>query len=171
LPTGKFDRLGDRPNDGLGSGAYTTALGLNNQTYLWMPNGRILRTRLNLSYSVSNRVGVDDVSVYGTREGFRGHANPGRVFIVDSAWEYSMTRNWVLAIDLNYEHDSATTVNGFDTAPVRADFGSSKVFTLAPAVEFNWSPSMGVIVGSLVTVAGRNAGASYTPVMALNMVF
>jgi hypothetical protein len=29
FPTGRFDRLGDRPSDGVGAGAYTTALSLS----------------------------------------------------------------------------------------------------------------------------------------------
>ena len=49
---------------------------------------------------VPDTVSVQDVSVYGTGPGFRGHARPGRVFLVDSAWEYSMTREWVLALDI-----------------------------------------------------------------------
>src|SRR5258708_7298364 len=39
FPTGKYDRLGDRPSDGFGSGAHTTTLSLNTQTYFWLPNG------------------------------------------------------------------------------------------------------------------------------------
>ncbi len=112
LPTGKYDRLGARPSDGIGSGAHSTSLGLNSQYFLWMPNGRILRTRFNVSYARSDAVTVEDVSVYGTSQGFRGHARPGRVFVVDSAWEYSATRNWVLALDIAYEHDTRTTLNG-----------------------------------------------------------
>jgi hypothetical protein len=180
FPTGKYDRLGARPSDGIGSGAHTTSIGLNSQYFLWMPNGRILRTRFNVSYAFSDAVTVEDVSVYGTPQGFRGHAHPGRVFVVDSAWEYSVTRNWVLALDIAYEHDTHTTLNGFIHPPagsrampinVQRDFGSSEVFTLAPAVEYNFNSRIGVIVGSLVTVAGRNASATVVPVAALNMVF
>jgi hypothetical protein len=180
LPTGKYDRLGARPSDGIGTGAHTTTLGLNSQYFLWMPNGRILRTRLNLSYAISDAVTVDDVSVYGTSAGFHGHAHPGRVFIVDSAWEYSVTSNWVLALDIAYEHDNRTTLKGFvppplgSTAPptsIQQDSGSSEVFTLAPAVEYNFNNRVGLIVGTLFTAAGRNAGATLVPVAALNMVF
>jgi hypothetical protein len=180
LPTGKYDQLGARPSDGIGTGAYTTTLSLNSQYFLWMPNGRIVRTRLNLSYALADSASVEDVSVYGTGQGFRGRARPGRAFIVDSAWEYSMTRNWVLALDVVYEHDSSTTLSGFDPAPagsgapptrVQRRFGSSEVFTLAPAVEYNWNSQIGVIVGTVFTVAGRNASATLVPVMALNMVF
>ena len=180
LPTGKYDRLGARPSDGIGSGAYTTTLSLNSQYFLWLPNGRIVRTRLNLSYAISDSASVTDVSVYGTGEGFRGHARPGRAFVADSAWEYSMTRNWVLALDIVYEHDSSTTLSGFAPAPagsaapltrVQQRFGSSEVFTLAPAIEYNWNSQVGVIVGTVFTAAGRNASATLVPVMALNMVF
>jgi len=96
LPTGKYDRLGDRPSDGLGSGAYTTTLALYSQTYFWLPNGRILRMRFNLSQAFSSNVNVEDVSVYGTASGFRGNAKPGNSFLVDPSWEYSVTRSWVL---------------------------------------------------------------------------
>jgi hypothetical protein len=172
LPTGKYDRLGSRPSDGLGSGAYTTKLSLNSQYFLWMPNGRILRTRLNLTQTFSDTVSIEGVSVYGTGEGFRGHAKPGRSFIVDSAWEYSLTRNWVLALDVLYQHDTTTRLRGLEgVTSVSADSGSSEVLQLAPAVEYNWSPRMGVIVGTIFTAAGHNASAAVIPVAAVNMVF
>ena len=69
LPTGKYDRLGTRLSDGLGAGAYTTSLAVHSQYYLWMPNGRILRTRLNVAYALSDSVDIADTSVYGTRAG------------------------------------------------------------------------------------------------------
>src|SRR5262245_56670041 len=74
LPTGKYDRLGDRPNDGIGGGAHTTTLSLYSQYYFWMPNGRVLRTRLDLSRAFSDSAHLEDVSVYGTDQGFRGRA-------------------------------------------------------------------------------------------------
>jgi hypothetical protein len=172
LPTGRYDRLGTRPSDGFGHGAYTTTLSLYSQTFLWMPNGRIVRTRLNLSYSLSSGVGVDGVSVYGTGGGFHGRARPGRSLLIDSAWEYSLTRRWVLATDLTYEHDASTSVVGVDSAgPRYLDSGSSHALNLAPAIEYNWSSRMGVIAGAIVTPASRNVAVSLTPVVAVNMVF
>jgi hypothetical protein len=58
LPTGKYDRLGNRPSDGLGSGAYATTLALCSQMYFWLPNGRILRQILweLMTRSGGNRV-------------------------------------------------------------------------------------------------------------------
>ena len=86
----------------------------------------------------------------------------------------------MLALDLAYEHDERTTLSGFEPRPpggnsqplrVDRDFGSGEVFTLAPAVEYNWNSRMGVIVGAIFTAAGRNASANVIPVAAINMVF
>lgn len=180
LPTGKYDRLDTRLSDGLGAGAYTTSLAVHSQYYLWMPNGRILRTRLNIAYAMSDSVDVADSSVYGTSEGFRGHADPGDTFSIYSAWEYSVTRNWVLALDVFYQHDASTRIRGTNLvnvngAPERVPFqtesGSAWRFGLAPALEYNWTSRIGVIFGARWFAAGRNTGASLTPVAAINMVY
>src|SRR6266852_4484226 len=160
LPTGKYDRPGDRPSDGLGSGAYTTTLALYSKTYFWLPNGRILRTRFNVSQGFSNHVNVEDVSVYCTEAGFRGHAKPGSSFFVDASWEYSLTRRWVLALDATYRHNGNTRVNGYNIldsaqnpSSIRMDSGSSDGFGFAPAIEYSWKPNLGVLLGTRVVPA------------------
>jgi hypothetical protein len=142
-----------------------------------MPNGRIVRTRFNVSYAVSDDVRIEDVSVYGTQAGFRGTASPGDVFTVNSSWEYSMTRNWVFALDLLYQHDDNTRLRGTDAGPggtrtrVAEDFGSAWRFGVAPAIEYNWNSRVGLIVGARWFAAGRNTSATITPAIALNMVY
>ncbi|MES2253834.1 MAG: transporter, partial [Pseudomonadota bacterium] len=111
FPTGPYDRL-DRPGDGFGAGAYATTLSLYSQTYFWMPDGRLLRARLNLSYAVSGSVDLADISVYGTAAGFRGHASPGTSAVADLAFEYNIDRNWVAAVDFWAEQDANTHVAG-----------------------------------------------------------
>lgn len=179
FPTGKYDRLDGKTDGALGSGAYSTTVSLYSQTYLWMPNGRILRARLDVSDQISEWASVHDVSVYGTSSGFNGRAHPGQSFVADLAFEYSMTREWVLAMDIDWEHDGNTRVEGgYDptiTSRLPAyqvqDSGSDELLYLAPAVEYNWSPRMGVIAGARVAAAGRNVSATVTPVAAINMVF
>lgn len=172
LPTGRYDKLDTRPNDGFGSGAYATTVGVNSQTYFWTPNGRILRTRLNLAYTRSGHADVRGVSVYGTPTGFDGRARPGDSFNVDLAFEYSITRRWVAAMDIAYQRDAATTVSGVDGAGAAFDRRApvSQALILAPAVEYNISPALGVIAGARIIPAGRNTTASVTPVIAVNYV-
>jgi hypothetical protein len=177
LPLGEFDRLGDRPSNGVGGGAYATTVELHSQTYFWMPNGRILRSRLNLSYTKSNSANLQDVSVYGTPDGFRGDARPGDSYNVTAAWEYSATQQWVLALDVFYQHDGDTRVRGNVTddfgarTSFLADSGSGHQIGTAPAVEYNWSPQAGVIAGFRWIFAGANASASLAPVVAINLVY
>ncbi len=179
FPTGRYDRLGDRPGNGLGSGAYATTLGLLTQDWLWLPNGRILRVRFNLSQTFSSRADVQGASVYGTGAGFRGHARPGSSLYADAALEYSLTRSWVLALDLTYTHNRNTRVTGedipgFDSAfgPVvtTRDSGPGVAFGFAPAVEYNWTPNLGVLVGVRVIPGNRSTTRSVTPAVAINYV-
>ena len=167
FPTGAYDRLGDRPNDGLGSGTYTTTVSLYTQKFFWMPNGRILRARLNFAQAFSSSVNVNGVSVYGTGSGFHGYAKPGATFTLDAAEEYSITRNWVFAMDLVYHHSGNTQVVGSSGV---TNSGSSSAFQLAPAIEYNWTPNSGILFGVRTIPAGRNASATVTPAIAINMV-
>jgi Putative MetA-pathway of phenol degradation len=181
FPTGRYDRLGSHPSDGFGSGVHTTTVSVYSQDYFWMPGGRILRSRLDLSYAFSGSARVADVSVYGTSPGFRGRAQPGDSFIADAAWEYSLTRNWVLALDAVYEHDDSTRVAGHElpsgyageaaATSVLLNSGASESLSFAPAVEYNWSGSLGLIMGVKFPANGRNTSAAVIPVVAVNLVF
>lgn len=175
LPTGAYDRL-SRPSDGFGTGAYRTTLSLYGQTFFWTPNGRLLRTRIDLSYSRSGHADVHGLSVYGTTAGFTGRARPGDQAFSDLAFEYSVSRRWVAALDLWYERDAATRLtggyaSGQGPGTVEARLPASRILYLAPALEYNWSPNYGVIAGVRIAAAGRNATATVVPVAALNMVF
>lgn len=180
FPTGKYDRLSGPTDGALGSGAYSTTLSFYSQMYFWMPTGRILRTRFDVSYQVSRWASVRDVSVYGTSTGFDGRALPGQSFIADLAFEYSVTQNWVLSSDVNWEHDGNTRLEGgYGPQAVTSstpsylvqDTGSDEVVYLAPAIEYNWNARIGLIAGARVAVMGRSTTATVTPVAALNMVF
>jgi hypothetical protein len=179
LPTGRFDRL-DHPADGFGSGAYTTTVSIYTQGYFWLANGRILRARLNVSYALSDRVRLEDASVYGTSFGFRGYASPGDSLYGDLALELSATQNWVAAIDLWTERDADTRVLGNysnsaglppSASLIMNSSGTGWEQIVAPAVEYNWSARLGIIVGARVIVAGRNETASAAPVVAFSYFF
>jgi len=178
LPTGRYDQL-SRASDGVGAGAYTTSVNLYLQDYFWMPNGRILRARLDLTYGFSSSVSVHDQSVYGTTSGFSGRAYPGDSYMADAAAEYSLTRSWVLAFDVVYQHNDSTRLTGTMPAappanaasPIEQESGSSWSLGFAPAIEYNWSSRMGVLLGVRIIEIGRNTSATITPAIAINMVF
>jgi hypothetical protein len=168
------------PANGFGGGAYATTVAINSQTYFWLPNGRILRMRFNVSKTFSNKADVQGVSVYGTGEGFRGSASPGNAVFVDASWEYSLTQRWVLALDATYSHNSNTRANGYDvvdagSAPtllgIQLNSGTSAAFGLAPAIEYSWTPNLGVLLGTRVILGNRSTATTITPALALNYVY
>ena len=171
LPTGRYDRLGGTLANGLGGGAFTTNLAIFSQHYFWLPNGRLLRTRLNVAHAFSTCADVQDASVYGTATGFRGSAQPGNALSANLSLEYSLTRRAVLALDFQLHHNDAARVDGFaGTAPVNLNSGTSGAFTLAPALEYSWTPNIGVLAGVRVIFKGHHTEASITPAIAINYV-
>lgn len=166
FPTGKYDRLGGRPGNGIGGGTYTTSLGLNVQMYFTASTGRALRMRINVSDALSNRARVEGVSVFGTPEGFHGTAVPGGAFFADNSWEYSLSRRVAIANDVFYSWNGATRVTG---QPLVTGFRSSHAAGVAPAVELSFTQNLGVLLGVRVIPGGSTTG-SITPAIAINFV-
>ena len=132
-----------------------------------------------MAEAFSSTVTIHDVSVYGTGTGFRGHARPGSSFLATASVEYSMTRRWVLATDIGYGENASTHVRGTNvsytnatqnTSTISSSSGSSASFSFVPAVEFSWTPNLGVIFGVRQVAPSRNSAATTTPVIAINFV-
>jgi len=176
FPTGRYDRLGARTSDGFGSGVYSTTLSLYTQSYFWLPNGRILRMRVNVSQGFSSTASVHGVSVYGTDAAFHGTATPGATSVADVSWEYSLTRGWVLALEFNDRYQAATRVRGAELVaspliePSHHDAPAADAFGIAPAVEYSWTPNIGVLLALRVIPQGHNTTRSITPAIAINIV-
>jgi hypothetical protein len=169
IPTGRFDRLGPT-QEGHGSGAFATEVGVNVQHWFLLSNGRLLRARINLLHRMYNRTSIEGRSVYGTAEGFTGDAKPGARTTLIGAVEYSLTDKWVLAFDVEADFAGGTRVQGRDAAdaPVRTTSPASRDIGFAPAVEYNWSPSAGALLGLWIIPKGHHAPASVTPAIAIS---
>jgi hypothetical protein len=168
LPTGKHDRLGALKN-GHGSGAFAPEIGINLQQYFLLKNGRLLRGRINILKDFPLRTDVTGRSVYGTDAGFRGHARPGSKTSVILGAEYSLTKEWVLAFDIEGDQWAKTKVTGRDASGSLVSRTSPRSWSVgfAPAVEYNWSDRAGVIVGIWIVPKGHNMQSSVTPAVAI----
>lgn len=170
IATGKYDRLNEL-TEAFGAGSGATSLGLFTQDYFWLPNGRILRMRLDALASVSAEAHITDASIFGTLPGFVGRARPGDAVSLDASFEYSLTRSWVIATELLYDHGDITHVDGMSMSqPVQFNLGSSDGFGLAPALEYSWSANWGMLLGTRILPSGHNRPFSVTPAIALNVV-
>lgn len=80
----------------------------------------------------------------------------------------------MVALDATYRHQGNTPVNGFDlsdpTQPLRLNSRSSDTFGLAPALEYNFTNKLGVLLGMRVIPLGRNTAFTLSPAVAVNFV-
>lgn len=168
FPTGRYDQL-NRVSEGLGAGTYATTLSLFTQDWFWTPTGRILRAELNLSATLNTRAGLRGMSVYGTSNGFLGHADPGASFAEDLTLEYSLSRNWSAAAEFQLQRNGATRIAGEDgPAAIATRAPASQALYVAPYVEYNWSATQGTMLGVRVFAGGHNQTASVMPMVLFN---
>ena len=167
LPTGKYDHLGAL-KQGHGSGSFAPEIGVNVQQYFLLGN-RLLRGRINVLHQFPLRTDVRDRSVYGTAPGFRGHARPGAKSTLIVGAEYSLTKEWVLAFDVEADAWGKTKVRGRDASGALVSETSPKSWNIgfAPAVEYNWSDRAGVIMGVWIIPKGHNTSSTVIPAIAI----
>ena len=168
LPTAKYDHLGPSKN-GHGSGVFAPEIGVNVQQYFLFGNGLLLRARINVLHDFPLRTDVTGRSVYGTGAGFRGHAKPGAKTSLILGAEYSVSREWVLAFDIERDQWGKTKVAGRDANGAPVNNSSPKRWNIgfAPAIEYNWSDRAGAIFGVWIVPKGHNTASSVTPAIAI----
>jgi hypothetical protein len=117
------------------------------------------------------------MSVYGTPPNFHGHAALGQAISLSTSFEYSIDQHWVLAMDLSWGHEDGTHLRGFQSCAsgndvaIDRDDPSHWIYSVAPAVQYNFNDRFGLIAGAQISVAGHNSAAFATPQVAFNMVF
>ncbi|WP_199100766.1 hypothetical protein [Dyella sp. ASV21] len=178
FPTGSYDRLGNNPLNGGGDGASTDQLALYAQQRLVLANGHTMRLRGLLNWGPSpSRVTIEGVSSHGTSTGFVGSARLGRSLNAMVAAEYALDRHWALAMDVTWGHRRGSSVRGWecrsvDSCEAVAQLAASHwTYSVAPAVEYNFTHSLGLIAGAQISFAGHNSGAYIAPQVALNVDF
>jgi len=173
LPTGGYDHL-HAAVDGFGSGAYMLKEGLLFQSLFETSGNHPVRIRGYVAaYQPLARVNLDDISTYGTDQGFHGHVGPGDSAVIGIGAGYAFTQRWVAAIDVVETYSDGFKLAGTNAggAMVASRSSSSRSLGLAPAIEYNWSGKIGVIAGVEFSAGGRNTPAYVSPQVALSMAF
>lgn len=177
IPIGKYDRLNPTRlgTDIGGIGTWYPGIGLVFGKLYHICGVHYLSARLFLTYNFGTATRVRGLSLYGGAApapgipGTRGTVYPGNVFLFLNGYEYSLTQNWALALDFQYQHTNRTRFSGFSPPGTRPVLPSQELFALAPGIEYNWSENVGAIIGPWFTVAGRNTGKFVSYVAALNI--
>jgi hypothetical protein len=164
FPSGKYQHL--NPNklgiDAGGGGSYETTFALLMSNVMYWIKNHPFQWRLNFAYTVPTDVTVKGFNAYGGGYGTNGKINPGNVFNFIAAIEFSFTQKFAFAMDLTYSEGSIVKfsgINGTTAAglPASNTSGPNKVWTLAPALEYNFSENLGIIGGVWFTMVGENS--------------
>jgi hypothetical protein len=175
LPIGRYQKLdpNKKDTDDGGSGSWEPGLGLTLSRLFYLSGRHYLAARWAVAYTVPNSVHVKGFNAYGGGHHTYGTVYPGATLFADIGLEYSLTQNWALALDVLYIHSNHTRFSGRKgkTDGVTNSIGgpSSESFSLAPAFEYNWSSTCGLIAGIWFSVAGRNASEFVNGVVAINI--
>lgn len=179
LPTGRYDGLGENLLNGQGEGAWRSHVSVLGQNHHWLANGRPLRWRWQARWSPSPRdVSVHGRSVYDTDRSFRGHLSPGAALSAALGLEYSVNLHWALALDLSASRQSGAVLDGTvldgegRRGHIQRHDGSSRSFSIAPALEYNVSDHVGFLVGVQASLpGGRNSAAYVSPQTSMTVLF
>jgi hypothetical protein len=174
FPTGAYDRL-SRGQNGTGSGAYAFRYGLIDQTAfkfqglppfrarLWVLNGQPLAT-----------APLHGLSVYGTHAGFSGHVAPEAFGSAGGAIELALDRHVVLGLDVIRDWSSGSRVSGRyagQNSGTTFNTAAGNDWFFVPAVEYNFSSTLGLVGGVGVTGHGHDATQQIVGTAALAMTF
>ena len=175
FPTGPYQNLNPKKEltDLGGQGTWATEFQLCIGKTIQIKNDHWFQTRLNLNYAVSTPVTVRGINAWGGGEGTKGTIHPGQKFSFDVSTEYSLTRNWVLACDFTGTFQGTSNFYGKKpiAPPGTKTFNPNRAsiqYSIAPAIEYNWSRTLGFIAGSWITVAGKNSTKFYSAIIAVN---
>lgn len=177
-PTGIYNKLDPKKfgTDSTGTGSFHNGLGLNFQKMYHICGIHYLRVRCAFTYTLGTTVNVRGFNTFGGGFGTKGKIRPGDLFTGLLAFEYSLTKRTALAIDilqLNHLKSTFSGRRGVDEMGNPAMVGRPYLsqFSLAPAIEYSFSKSFGVIGGVWFTVTGRNSTDFISGVVATNYFF
>lgn len=164
FPTGKFQRLNPKKllTDQTGSGAFATTFNLVLYKVYHLFDFNWLSTTYSAAYTMNSPVNVHGFNTYGGGFGTKGKVTPGNSFQGIVSFEFTLSQNWVLALDNVYVHTDATQfygTPGTTSSGAVASVGgpSSEQISFAPAIEYNFSSHFGIIAGCWFFAWGRNS--------------
>ncbi|HEX2583220.1 MAG TPA: transporter, partial [Chlamydiales bacterium] len=127
-------------------------------------------TTVSAQYAISSLVYVRGANAYGGDSSTNGLVRPGNAVQLIVSFEYTLTQNWALALDTYYQHLNRSTFSG-NSDGKKVGAPSSEQFSLAPAIEYNFSKKLGIIGGVWFSVASRNTPQFISGVLNLTYTY
>lgn len=175
FPVGKYRNF--NPKKGSveinGAGTFQSEIGLVIGKLLHIKDIYFILPRIYFRSVFQSSTHLKGFNAYGGGYGTNGRLYPGKLFEIDLSLEMNLSQNWALACDLVGIWTGRYTFRGkagilAPGIPASSTVGSSAQFSLAPAIEYNWSDNLGVIAGGYFSFAGRNSQKFSSLIIAIN---
>jgi hypothetical protein len=145
FPTGKYQNLNPKKNlgDVTGSGAYKTWLISVTRKIIYLTPRNPITVNLTLGCNFPTSVHAKNYNLYGGAPKTSASVKPGQQLLANLAFEYSLTLNWILGLDIHYLHQNKSR----SSHPLYG-LPSSEQLSLAPCIEYNPSTNIAFELGS-----------------------
>lgn len=161
FPTGRFNKLDQSLNgiDTNGSGAYETHFNLAFSKEIFISERHPFLLRLYLDYFFNTFAHVTGFHAYGGSFDTNGKVRPPRIFYGDFSFEYHITKRFGFAMDVIYTQANASSFSGnpgtnADGTIAVNTVPKAKQFSLAPALEYSFTPDFGIVYGVWFSLNG-----------------
>lgn len=164
FPTGKYQKLSPTKlfTDQTGLGSFITSFSLVLYKQYQLSGSHYMSVNLSGEYGIPSSTHVRGLNAYGGGEGCDGTVKPGNTFLGICSFEWNLNQNWALALDNVW---AVTASNHFTGEPGLQEDGeeatvgdpSSSNLSFAPALEYNFTETCGLIVGCWFSALGRNS--------------
>lgn len=178
IPIGKYDHLKpeNKGTDAIGAGSWMPTAFISMSKIWQVQTLHYLEARLMIRYQVGTAVKVKGLNSYGGTSNTKGYVYPGNETAVDAALQYNLNQRWGVSCDLFYSYGNKTRFSGDpgvlpDGTPAQMIIPSGEKWSLAPAVQYNWSKNIGIISGVWFSFSGKNSAQFISPTIAANMYF
>jgi len=177
LPVGRYDKLNPEKlgTDFGGFGAWYPSFGFVFSRVFHIYGHHYLSWRQALNYTWGTSIRIHGLSTHGGAppvgpfRGTHGTVYPGNAFVSVTGFEYSLDQNWVLALDIYYQYTNRRRFHGYSPPGTKPTHPSREQFSLAQAIEYNFTENIGVIAGPWFSVTGRNSLEFFNWVFAINI--
>lgn len=177
VPFGKYQNLDPNKQsiDALGQGQNQIELVINTQ-YRSLPlPDHYMYTYFSVGYGWFQKVHLKGFNSYGGGFGTDGVLSRSMEWNADLAIEFQLTQHWVAVFEWNYLYASPATFSGNpgeDETGAPATVLKKRVdqWSLAPALEYNFSNNFGIIFGPWFSVSGNPENSYVSLNLAINYV-
>lgn len=173
FPTGKYQnlKLAKGRSDISGTGAYETSLVFITRKIFYLFPQHPFNFSLNLSYVLPSNVPVKNINVYKGGPGLEGEVSPGQQFIANLGTEFSVTQNWVLGLDIHYLHRDRAVAKKTNQPLYPLGLPSTDEISLAPCLEYNFSPFSSITGALWFPVSSRNSTSFFAGICNVYIYF